>query len=128
MTNPKERGFTLIEVLASLLVFTFAIIGLTHAGTQSAKGVTVLDEKMLGGVVADNVLITARRGTLQPGTERGEAAQMGREFAYVREISPLNDNGLYRITVNVRKKSSTEDEQVIVSRTAFARVKRGAGL
>ncbi|WP_371395724.1 type II secretion system minor pseudopilin GspI [Fretibacter rubidus] len=124
----KDQGFTLIEVLAALLVFTFAIIGLTHAGTQSAQGVSVLDEKMLGGIVADNVLITARRGVVQTGTMRGESTQMGREFAYIREISPVNDGGLFRITVDVRKKSAAEDGQVIISRTAFMRVKTGIGL
>jgi len=31
----KEAGFTLVEVLAALVIFSVAIIGLSTAGTQS---------------------------------------------------------------------------------------------
>ena len=39
----KEDGFTLVEVLAALLIFSFAIIGLTRAGTESVRAVSVLN-------------------------------------------------------------------------------------
>ncbi|MBC6412844.1 MAG: type II secretion system minor pseudopilin GspI, partial [Hyphomonadaceae bacterium] len=53
----KDRGFTLIEVLAALIVFSIAILGLSQAGSQSVRSVGVLENRMLAGIVADNVLV-----------------------------------------------------------------------
>jgi len=43
----KEAGFTLVEVLVALLIFSFAIIGLTRSGTESVRAVGVLQDKSL---------------------------------------------------------------------------------
>ena len=56
----NELGFTLVEVLAALLIFSFAIVTLTHSGAESVRAVSVLEQKTYAGIVADNRIVRAR--------------------------------------------------------------------
>lgn len=112
----KESGFTLIEVLAALLVFSVAIIGLTHAGAESARAVSAIDDKVLAGIVADNQLVMTRQNTLRTGVVTGEEISMSRAFSYDIETTKTDVHGLYRLVIKVRAK---DRDQVIVQRTAF---------
>jgi len=111
-----QGGFTLVEVLAALLIFSLSIVGLTHAGTQSAQAVSIINEKTLAGVAADNILIRARLTPLRPGTQRGETEQMGQTFRYTLTTSETQAPEFYRLRVEIRR---GEAEQIILSRDAF---------
>ncbi len=112
----KNAGFTLIEVLAALLVFSIGIIGLTQAGTQSARAVSAIDNKMLASIVADNQLILARQAPLQLGSDSGVETAMSRRFDYRIETSRTETPEFYRILITVRQQ---DQEQVLIERTAF---------
>lgn len=112
----KEEGFTLVEVLAALLIFSFAIIGLTRAGTESVRAVSVLKDKSYAGIVADNQLIRARMAPLEVGTKTGEESVSGKAYNWRVETSTTESSGFYRLIVTV---SDDETDQVIISRTAF---------
>lgn len=116
MRDPKNNGFTLIEVMAALLVFSIAIIGLTTAGSQSARAVSVIDDKMVAGVIADNQLILSRQNALKVGIKTGETDAMSRSYTYQVETIETESPGFYRLIVRVKAK---DQEQVIVERTAF---------
>ena len=112
----RDAGFTLIEVLAALLIFSVAIIGLTHSGTESAKAVSVLDHKMLSGIVADNQLILARQRPAQVGVKTGQETAMSRDFTYDIETTKTDTQGFYQLVIKVRRK---DQDQVLTQRTAF---------
>ena len=112
----KEEGFTLVEVLAALLIFSFAIIGLTRSGTESVRAVSVLQDKSYAGVVADNQLIRARIQPLEVGAKTGEETVRGKLYEWRVETSKTESDGFYRLIVNV---SAAETEQIIITRTAF---------
>jgi len=112
----KEAGFTLVEVLAALLIFSFAIIGLTRAGTESVRAVSVLKDKSYAGIVADNQLIRARIAPLEVGVKTGEESVSGKSYDWRVETSETESDGFYRIIVSVNE---AESDQIIISRTAF---------
>jgi len=112
----KDAGFTLVEVLAALLIFSFAIIGLTRAGTESVRAVTVLQDKAYAGIVADNQLIRARIRPLEIGVETGEESVSGKLYDWRVETSETESSGFYRVIVTVNE---AETDQVIINRTAF---------
>ena len=114
--SKKQHGFTLVEVLAALLVFSFAIIGLTHAGTQSAQAVSVISEKSLAGIIADNALVKSRLRPVKLGTENGAETQMGRDFLYTVITAKTQDPNFYTVDVTVRKDGF---DQVLVTRKSF---------
>lgn len=111
-----DLGFTLVEVLAALLVFSFAIIGLTHAGTQSAQAVSVISEKSLAGIVADNALVKSHMRPIKLGSEKGADTQMGQEFLFAVTTAKTQDPNFFAVNVTVRKDGF---EQVIISRKSF---------
>lgn len=116
MARKNENGFTLVEVLAALLIFSLSIIGLTHAGTQSAQAVSVISEKSIAGIVADNALIKTRLKPLKIGIEKGQATQMGQSFLYNVTTAKTATPNFYSVSVAIRKDGF---EQIIMSRQAF---------
>ena len=112
----KEAGFTLVEVLVALLIFSFAIIGLTRSGTESVRAVGVLQDKAYAGIVADNQLVRARIRPLKLGAETGEESVSGKTFEWRVETSETESADFYRLIVTV---NDGESDQVIKSRTAF---------
>ena len=112
----KEDGFTLVEVLAALLIFSFAIIGLTRAGTESVRAVSVLKDKSYAGIVADNQLIRARIKPLEVGVKTGEESVSGKVYDWRVETSKTESAGFYRLIVTINEAKS---EQIIITRTAF---------
>ncbi len=117
MSRPrKDDGFTLIEVLAALVIFSVALTGLVHVNTQSVRTVNSLEAKMLAGIVADNVIIEARRKELQKGSQSGEEIAKGKKFIWEQEISETELKGFYEIVVSVK---ANDKDQVIVKRRAY---------
>ncbi len=112
----RDDGFTLIEVLASLVIFSVAIVGLIQLNTQSIKTVTSLQTKMLAGIVADNVLVEARRKELNKGEKNGEEKARGLEFVWTQNIIETEMKGFYEISVTVKGKTN---DQVLIKRVAY---------
>lgn len=114
----KDEGFTLIEVLAAMVIFTVAILGLSHAGTESIRGAAAIEAKTLGSIVADNQLTLAKFERIEVGTRRGEAVQMGRDFEWSLITTETEIDDFFQITVNV---SDPVSDVIYVQRTAFIR-------
>lgn len=115
----KQAGFTLIEVLAALLIFSTAIMGLMHAGTENIRAVQVLERKQLAGIVADNQLLLALNSQtpIRPGTQQDDVEMSGRDWLWKIRTEDTGTSGFYRLTIEIKEKTS---KQILVSRTAFA--------
>lgn len=120
----NDSGFSLIEVLAAMVIFTVAILGLSHAGSESVRGVAAIEAKTLGSIVADNQLTLARFERVDAGTRRGDTTQMGRQFEWRVETieTPLDNFFQLRVVV-----SDPITETVYITRTGFVR-NTGQGL
>ena len=112
----RDDGFTLIEVLASLMIFSVAIVGLIQLNTQSVNTVTSLETKMLAGIVADNVLVEARRKELNKGEKNGEEKAKGIEFLWTQNIVETEMQGFYEIKVSVKDKIN---DHLLIERVAY---------
>lgn len=110
----KEAGFTLVEVLAALLIFSVAIIGLSRAGTQSVAHTQRLTHKTYAGVVADNQLILARMKRPAIGTKSGREEAGGQNYQWRVETVETPQAGLLELRVSV-----SQDEVVFVQRLAW---------
>jgi len=115
----KQDGFTLIEVLAALLIFSTAIMGLMHAGTQNIRAVQVLEQKQIAGIIADNQLLLAlnSQDPISTGTRQDDVQMAGRDWLWKIRTEDTGTAGFYRLTVEIKEKTS---EQILISRTAFA--------
>lgn len=117
----REAGFTLVEVLAALVVFSVAIIGLSRAGTQSALHTQRLTQKTYAGVVADNALIRTRLAPAKIGAQSGEEIAGGRAYQYVVTTAPTEQDGFFQLNVAV---SSKQNGDLLLTRTAFLQAER----
>ena len=124
-TNTHQAGFTLIEVLVALLIFSTAIMGLMHAGTENIRAVSILEQKQLAGIVADNQLLLAlnRPGQgIKIGSQLDGGEMGGRDWLWKIRTENSGTPDFYRITITVKEKKS---EQVLATRTAFTTKKSG---
>lgn len=112
----NDAGFTLVEVLVSLAIFSLAIVGLNRAATLAVSGTSTLQTRTHAGFVADNAVVLARISALATGIERTEAASGGMDFDVVTEVSSTEQSGFYEITVQVLER---DKEHVLSDRRAF---------
>ena len=102
--RPRHRGFTLIEVLAALVIVALGMLGVIQAVTQTARNGTYLREKTLAHWIALNV-ITERR--LQPSppevSESSDEVEFaGRRWRWTMRVTQTEVESLRRMDVSVR--------------------------
>ena len=123
MRTHSQSGFTLVEVLASLVIFSTAILGLMHAGAENIKAVQLVEQKQIAGIVADNQLILAQtneRG-LRLGTSQDVVEMNGQKWDFELRIEETDLDGFVRLVVDVHEENQ---DRILISRTAFANTNR----
>lgn len=121
MRATSESGFTLVEVLASLVIFSIAILGLMHAGAENIKAMQLIEQKQVAGIIADNQLILAQTGDrrLRVGTSQETVDMNGQKWDWDLRVEETDLDGFLRLVVNVREENQ---DRILISRTAFADV------
>ncbi len=117
----NARGFSLIEAMVALAVFSTVAVGLISLNSQSVRLSAQLQNRFLASVVAENVIVEAITSpTLESGTpEQGQQTQRGRRFAWERIVTPTPQAGVLRIDVAVR---ADGEAQVLVRQSVLHRV------
>ncbi len=116
----RVRGFTLIEVLAALVIVALGMLGVIEAVTQSARNGTYLREKTLAHWIALNV-ITEKR--LQPDpppvTESsGDVEFAGQRWRWSMQVTQTQVASLRRMDVSVRP-ADAPDSSALATVTGF---------
>ena len=99
-----EHGFTLLEVLVALAVFSLAALALIRLESASVRGAAVLDRTILANMVARNVALEAVTGARPPvaGASDGVEVNGGRSWRWARQVTPTGDPRIVRIDVAVQ--------------------------
>lgn len=103
MTAPRQRGFTLIEVLIATAVLALALGTFITAGARYADYARYIHDKTLAQWVARNQLV---KYELQPdwpdtGTQEGNVDMGYRRWHWSAEISASPNPTVRRIDVSV---------------------------
>lgn len=98
-----ERGFTLIEIMVALVVFSLAALALIRLEGQTIRSTGAVSATLLAQTVARNVAIEAVTDAQPPvrGRANGVEAAGGRNWTWVREVQPLGDGDVQRVDVEV---------------------------
>jgi general secretion pathway protein I len=119
-TDTADAGFTLIEVLVALAIFSLAALAMLRL-QGAAMGTTArLDEKAIAAIVARNQAIAV---TLQPqapifGSSSGEEANAGRRWRWTQSVTRGTDPRLQQIEIKVTGEEGDTAASLFVVRRA----------
>jgi general secretion pathway protein I len=118
--RPRHRGFTLIEVLAALVIVALGMLGVIQAVTQTARNGTYLREKTLAHWICLNV-ITERRLMPSPpevSESSDEVEFAGRRWRWTMRVTQTEVESLRRMDVSVRP-AEAPDGSALATVTGF---------
>jgi general secretion pathway protein I len=107
LRRSAEHGFTLIEVMVALAVFSLAILALVRLQGAGVRGAGLVDEALVAQMVARNVALDAYSEPQPPTPGRATGVeQNGRSaWRWTRQVSSLGDAGVTRIDVAVQNRA-----------------------
>lgn len=108
-------GFTLVELLVALAVFSLAAMALLNLAGENTRSAVRVDDRVLGGVVAENLAVEAAIAPQVPeGETSGRMPLAGREWRWTRTVAGTDDPDILRIDIQV-----STDEGQASDRTLF---------
>lgn len=99
----NARGFSLLETMVALSVFSIAAMGLLSLNTQSVRVSADLDTRLLARTVAENVAVDTVTGSLEAAglVSEGGEIQRGRSYEWKRTIEATPRPDLYSVRIEV---------------------------
>ena len=103
-----EAGFTLIEMLVALSVFSIAALALVRLDAFALSTTSELGARAMANLVARNeaALAATDPGAIVRGTIEANVTNGGRNFVVRRTVTPTEDQRLVRIDILVREHGS----------------------
>jgi general secretion pathway protein I len=113
-------GFTLIEVLAALVIVALGMMAVIQAVSQTASNSTYLREKTIAHWVALNQLTETRLQQTPPKIDEtsDEVEMAGREWRWTMTVTQTPVESMRRIDISVRPADAAE-ESSMASITGF---------
>lgn len=98
-----EHGFTLIEMLVALAVFSLAALALLRLEGATLSSTHELDRRTIAQLVARNVAVDTLSDPAPPalGRTSGEEANAGQNWRWVRETRRIGDGRVVRVDLSV---------------------------
>ena len=106
----SQRGFTLIEVLAALVIVALGMIAAIQAVTQSARNGTYLRDKTLAHWIGMNVLTERRLQASVPdiAESTGRVEFASQQWQWTMKVTQTQVPSLRRIDIAVHRAESPE--------------------
>lgn len=113
--NPVARprafddGFTLIEIMVALAVFSLAAMALIRLESATIRGAGIVDRTFRAGLVARNLAIDTVSAPTAPtlGRTDGTISDAGEAWRWTRIVSPTGDPRIVRIDVAIADRGGT---------------------
>ncbi|WP_097092841.1 type II secretion system minor pseudopilin GspI [Novosphingobium sp. Chol11] len=105
----KEQGFTLLEMLVALAVFSLAALALVRLQGVTLRTAADLDSKALGQIVARNLMVEVQTDAAPPsiGSEEGDVENGGRRWHWTRMVKDTSDKRLLQVDLTVSGQAGT---------------------
>ena len=99
----REQGFTLVEVMVALAVFSLAALALIRLEGATIRSTALLGDTIVAQMVARNVAIDAVTAARAPALGRSGGIEQngGRAWRWTRDVRPTGDARILRIDVAV---------------------------
>jgi len=116
-----ERGFTLIEVLVALAIFSLAALALLRLSGATLSSAAGLETQAVAQIVARNVAVETLTDPVAPalGVRNGIEINAGRRWGWVRRTSSVGQGNLQRIEIGVLDDSGRMAAGLMVFRSTI---------
>lgn len=120
-TPAAERGFTLIEVLAALVIVSLGMLGVIQAVSQTASNSVYLRDKTLAHWIAMNRLTEVRLAQAAPALSKtsDELDYAGRRWRWTMEVQETAVESMRRIDVRVSLADAGDEGSALAMITGF---------
>lgn len=104
-----EEGFTLIEMLVALAIFSLAALALLRLSGATATNSARLTEQALAQTVARNLAVEVLTDPQSPpfGTQAGALTNAGRQWRWTRVVDRSPEARIQLITIRVEGEQGT---------------------
>jgi len=125
----RRRGFTLIEVLAALVIVALGMLGVIEAVTQTARNGTYLRDKTLAHWIAMNLITEQRLQSSPPEVTKSsdEVEFAGQRWRWTMVVTQTQVDSLRRMDVSVRRAEAPEDSSLMTLTGFFGTAIGAAG-
>jgi len=108
LKNHKSSGFTLLEVIVSLVILTVALTAIISVGSNRAETLLELRERNRALLVANNVLEKYYNESIEVGVIDGKQENGQHDWNWQLSVSETNNDHIYRLDVKVSKEKEFE--------------------
>ena len=100
---PSQAGFTLIEMLVALAIFSLAALALLRLAGATAGNSARLNEQAMAQIVAHNLAVDtlSAPGPRPFGAENGRAINGNREWLWTRNVARSPEPRIQQIEIQV---------------------------
>lgn len=121
--NNKQRGFTLLEVLVALAVFSVAAISLMKVSESQLRLSQRMEEKTFAHWIALNMITEMQTGQDWPnlGEQTGKVSMAGREWKVVikTQETPVKEVRRVEVAVGLAPTDFTDEMESVTLLTGF---------
>lgn len=115
----RPSGFTLVEMLVALAVFSLAALAMLNLMGQNLRTAAILEESVLASIIAENRAVEALLATAPPvaGVQTGEEEASGHVWQWERTILATDRPEIFRVDIRVR----VDGRQHVAAQTSLFR-------
>lgn len=108
--RPGQTGFSLLEMLVALAVFSIAALALIKLQGASLMQTAELDSRLYSEIMVRNLAVEALTDPNPPslGDAEGSATNAGRNFTWRRATTAMEGGELLRVEVAVKQAAGPE--------------------
>ena len=116
--NRRDAGFTLIEMLVALAIFSLAALALLRLQGATVTTTSQLQDQALAQIVARNIAVEALTDPAPPtmGNLAGETVNAGRRWRWVRSTGASPEPRIQQIAIQVRSLEGPASANLLVFR------------
>jgi general secretion pathway protein I len=117
--SDREQGFTLIETLVAMAIFSLAALALLRLEGATLSSTAMLSDRALGQIVARNLSVELMTDVRAPafGEANGSVVNAGRTWRWVRNVTRTDDARIVRIDIAITDDAGRPSGALSMART-----------
>lgn len=118
--DPSEEGFTLIEMMVALAVFSLAALALLRLEGATVSSTAALQDQTVAQIVARNIAAEVLTDPVAPsyGQTGGQVVNGGRPWSWTRVTARSPESRIQQITIQVQGGAGPARAALVVFRRA----------